>query len=184
MMREIFIFDIDGCVLPQLFPNIRAGNKIKKKRELEIFKKARNTSLYPEFIQFYQERCRNASKIIFVSGRKASLFKEITEAQLKPLRAIKDFSIHYYPDKNSHEPKVYFNWKAQKMQEIILKEWREIKKGNNGHEKVIIRIFDDMFEYFPQLRNFLKQSFIPESKFAAILIPTKDSRVWSLFSQA
>ena len=153
MMKEVYIFDIDGCVMPPIFSDF----KIYESRENTIKKIVDNTNnikLFPDFIRFYDKYCKNAEMIFFITGRKGSEFGKLTENQLESLSNIRNFQIIYYPEKKSHKIRKYFSWKVKKIREII-KNAANSKTFKDDDEKIIkFNIFDDMDGYFSIIEDY------------------------------
>jgi len=153
MMKEVYIFDIDGCVMPPIFSDF----KIDESREKTIKKIVDNTiniKLFPDFIRFYDKYCKNAEMIFFITGRKGSEFGTLTENQLESLSGIRNFQIVYYPEKKSHKIRKYFSWKVKKIKKII-KNGANSKTFKDNNEKIIkFNIFDDMDGYFSKIEDF------------------------------
>lgn len=156
-MKEIFIFDIDGCVLSQIFPNIYENNNTNEEFIKVALKKSENIFLFEEFIRFYEKYCKNAFQIYFITGRQEHYFSEITEKQLFPLKSIRTFKIIYYPDDKSHTAEEYFNWKIEIVGEIFEKYAIAFNTNENLGTELIFKIFDDMDEYFPRLKEISKK---------------------------
>lgn len=70
LMGEVFIFDIDGCIMPNIFfihdKSIKSTNNSNQKNIKNISK----LSLYPEFIGFYKINCSRSLAVYFLTGRK------------------------------------------------------------------------------------------------------------------
>jgi len=139
-MVDIFIFDIDGCIMPDIFPNIKEIQIDNKIIEFEYKKKASNVSLYPEFIEFYKKNCTNSLAVYFLTGRKQKYYGRITQSQLKPLKIYKHYSIKHFPDNKPHISKEYFHWKAKTIKGIM-NQW--------FHDSVRYHIYDDVEDIFP-----------------------------------
>jgi len=152
-MKEIFIFDMDGCVLPSMFPNIHENGQSREELIKKVLENGNRTALFPEFIDFYKTHCKAAESIYFMTGRQKSDLGEFTETQLSPLKEIKPFQIIFYPESKSHVEKEYFDWKVARMGEIFNKYINaeidnEISKSNYS-----FKIFDDMSDYFPRVKE-------------------------------
>jgi len=152
-MKEVYIFDIDGCVMPPIVSDF----KIDESREKTIKKIVDNSDrieLYPDFIRFYDKHCKKAEMIFFITGRKGSEFGKLTEKQLESLSNIRNFQIIYYPEKKSHKIRKYFSWKVKKIKKIIKKAAKfKIIKDNND-KNLEFNIFDDMDGYFAKIEDF------------------------------
>ncbi len=174
-MKEIFIFDIDGCVLPQVFPNIYKNNAPNEDFMNEALKKGEGVSLFEDFVKFYEKHCKNAHHVFFMTGRQKRYFGEITEKQLFPLKKIKEFDIIYYPEEKSHDAEEYFNWKIESLEEIFKKQQKALASNLNGRNALMFRIFDDMDEYFPAIKALSKQY-----AYTTVLTSIKGSKTWTL----
>ncbi|MFX0036292.1 MAG: hypothetical protein ACFE9I_11720 [Candidatus Hermodarchaeota archaeon] len=152
-MRELYIFDIDGCIMPPIFSNFNR-NGSRRTTVKEVIKNGNNVNLYPDFIKFYEKNCIQAESIFFITGRKESEFGTLTESQLKPLISIKNFQIIFYSEKKSYKIQNYFTWKVKKVKEIIKNIIKNRRFNEKSKEKVIINIFDDMNNYFHRIRKY------------------------------
>jgi len=141
--KKVFLFDIDGCIMPNLFQNFPLKEQSQKEREViinDVIKKGLNTKLFLNFINYYLKNCVDHT-IIFITGRQKSEFKELTEKQLEPLKKINlYYTIYYYPENRSHNPKEYFSWKKNVIKMYI----------NEENRKYLI--FDDLDDYFKDLK--------------------------------
>ncbi|MFX1450811.1 MAG: hypothetical protein ACFFCM_08215 [Promethearchaeota archaeon] len=151
-MTEVYIFDIDGCIMPPIFTNFN-DKEPRKNVVKEIIKNGNQVDLFPEFINFYKRYCVHAESIYFITGRKYSEFGKLTENQLKYLKAFKIFHIIYYPEKKAHKIQEYFKWKLKEIKKIIKKTVKNKNSHETSQEKVKFYIFDDMENYFPNLRK-------------------------------
>ena len=138
MASNVFIFDIDGCIMPNVF-------SLKEKTSVHALSLL---SLYPEFFEFYKQCCSGSLAIYFLTGRKQAEHGEITEEQLKPLRNHEEFIIMYYPEGKSHIPEEYFQWKADSIKAII-------NRWDDGTVK--FNVYDDLEGLFPILRRKVSQ---------------------------
>lgn len=153
MLKEVYIFDIDGCVMPPIFSDIE-NDESREKTIRKIVDTSNNIELYPDFIRFYDKHCKNAEMIFFITGRKGSEFGKLTENQLESLSNIRNFQIIYYPEKKSHKIRKYFSWKVKKIKKII-KNAAKLKSFKDNNEKTIqFNIFDDMDGYFSKIEDF------------------------------
>jgi hypothetical protein len=132
MASNAFIFDIDGCIMPNVF-------SLTGKTSLHALSLL---SLYPEFIEFYKQCCPGSLAIYFLTGRKKAEHGVITEEQLKLLRRHKEYTILYYPEDKSHNPDEYFQWKANSIK-TIMNQW--------DNPKVRFNVYDDLEDLFPIL---------------------------------
>jgi len=151
-MKEVYIFDIDGCVMPPIFTNFNIGER-RANLVKEIIKNGNNVKLFPSFIEFYKKHCTQAEYVYFITGRKLSEFGKLTADQLKALNDIKKFQVVYYPERKGHRIKKYFAWKVKKIKKII----KDCIKRENSYENfkrgVKFNIFDDMNDYFQKIRR-------------------------------
>ena len=152
-MREVYIFDIDGCIMPPIFSNFNS-NESRKNIVKEAIKNGNNVNLYPTFIEFYKKYCIQAESVFFITGRKKSEFGLLTENQLQSLPNTKAFQIIYYPEGKSHKMRKYFTWKVKKIKEIIKNIINTKNFSKNSQENVKFNIFDDMNDYFIKVREF------------------------------
>ena len=153
MMKEVYIFDIDGCVMPPIFSDIE-NDESREKTIRKIVDTSNNIKLYPDFIRFYDKHCKNAEMIFFITGRKGSEFGKLTEKQLESLSNIRNFQIIYYPEKKSHKIRKYFSWKVKKIKRII-KNAAKFKSFKDNNDKTLkFNIFDDMDGYFTKIEDF------------------------------
>ena len=139
-MSDIFIFDIDGCIMPNVFPIIKDAKNENKTINQENVKEVSKLSLFPEFIEFYKRNCRDSLAVYFLTGRKQNYYGKITESQLKPLKIYKNYIIKHFPDKKSHDLKEYFHWKTKTIKNIM-NQWSQ--------DSVRFHIYDDLEELFP-----------------------------------
>ncbi len=153
-MEEIYIFDIDGCVMPPIILNFNDSHSSKKKEVKEVLKNGQRIKLYPDFVKYYRRNCIRSGTVIFITGRKESEFGKLTESQLKPLNKIKRYQIIFYPEGNTHEPDLYFEWKTKQIKKIIDSLGRK-QYYDNSNQK-FFRIFDDMDDYFSNIEEFSK----------------------------
>ncbi len=132
----IYIFDIDGCILPSIFPNL------SKKVSIELIRnKIKTISIYKSFIEYYKLISNSPEiKKIFLTGRKAKDFRNETIDQLKPL-GIKENQIVFYPNTYSHSKIRYFTFKIYNILKIAF--------SNRKHSEIIV--FDDICDYFKRL---------------------------------
>lgn len=142
--KEIYIFDIDGCIMPSIFPNIHDPNQNREQIIREVNEEGKDISLFPEFIKFYKNIYKKALLVLFITGRQQKTFGELTEYQLKKLRTFKHYFILFYPEEYPHVPKAYFQWKI----EMITCIFRVFKNS----EGIMFRIFDDMGDYFNEIK--------------------------------
>ncbi len=152
-MREIYIFDIDGCVMPPIFSNFNS-NESRKIIVKEVLKNGNKVNSYPAFIKFFEKYCIQAELVFFITGRKKSEFGTLTENQLQSLANIKPFQTIYYPEGKSHKIKKYFTWKAKKIKDIIKNTIKNKRFNESSKEKINFNIFDDRNEFFPEIREF------------------------------
>ena len=153
-MREIYIFDIDGCVMPPIFSNSN-GDESRKNIVKHVIKNSNNVELFLDFIKFYEKYCKNAESIFFITGRKRSEFGKLTENQLKSLSNLRQFHIIYYPERKAHKIKKYFSWKVKRIKEIIRNTVKTKSFGDDSDKNIKFNIFDDMNDYFPKIKDFI-----------------------------
>lgn len=148
--KKIFTFDIDGCILPSIFPRLLKRNQIKEEQDQLIKKineKGYQVELYPKFVEFYFENCNLNDLVYFVTGRKRSNFEKLTYHHLSALHYE---NIIFYPEDGPYTLEFYLNWKFDAILKIIL---------NNG----FCYVFDDEKGYFNRLSFFNCMCFIANS---------------------
>ncbi|MFW9818358.1 MAG: hypothetical protein ACFFE5_02015 [Candidatus Thorarchaeota archaeon] len=151
-MKNIYIFDIDGCVMPVIFENFNSGEP-RKKVISDAIKNGNKASLYPEFIEFYKKLSREAESIYFLTGRKYKEFGKITENQLQILNDFRDFQIIYYPERKSYKSHQYFAWKVKEIKKIIKNSIKRAKSQGNLDGALKFNIFDDMSDHFTDIKK-------------------------------
>ena len=151
-MKEVYIFDIDGCVMPVIFKNFN-GIEPRNKIINDAIKNGNKVSLYPEFIEFYKTYCREAESIYFLTGRKYKEFGNLTEKQLQILNEFRNFQIIYYPEGKSYKNRQYFGWKVKEIKKIIKKSINKTLKQEHSKEILKFIIFDDMSDHFPKIKK-------------------------------
>lgn len=149
MKKKVYLFDCDGCIMPNLFQNYPLKEQTEKEREIiinSVINRGLNTKLYPNFLRYYLKNCIYNSEIFFITGRQKKEFGHLTQTQLLQLqlRIFKDFKIIYYPNERAHKKELYFGWKIETIVSLI--------KDNNC-EYIII---DDLDEHFKELKKLLK----------------------------
>ncbi len=152
-MREVYIFDIDGCVMSPIFTDFNNG-ETREKIVVEAVHNGNGIKLYPEFVNYYRKYCVQAESIFFITGRKKSEFGSLTDKHLGPLVEIKRFNVIYYPETKSHKIRKYFNWKAKTIKAIIKSTTNRKHFNISTKENYIFNIFDDMNDYFLKIRKF------------------------------
>ncbi len=136
-----WIFDIDGCIMPSMFPNIEEGEKQSPEDNENIVKRinneGRHVRIWQEFFDFYLHHCKpREERIYFVTGRKRSHFGALTNVQLFPI----DYTdIIFYPEVLNHTEYIYHKWKYNAILGLI-----EFSKP--------AFIFDDDTGYFDALK--------------------------------
>lgn len=151
-MKEVYIFDIDGCIMPSIFKNFDSG-KPRKKIIQDAIKNGNQTKLYTEFIVFYKKYCTYAESIYFLTGRKNKEFGKFTETQLQGLTEFKDFQIIYYPERKSYKSHQYFAWKVKEIRKIIKESIKKVLEEEKLKELLKFNIFDDMNNHFPKIKK-------------------------------
>ncbi|MHA1932680.1 MAG: hypothetical protein ACW96X_09090 [Promethearchaeota archaeon] len=152
-MKEVYIFDIDGCIMPPIFSDFNMDES-REKTIKKIVDNSNNLELYPDFIRFYDKHCKNAELIFFITGRKGSEFGKLTEKQLESLSNIRKFQIIYYPEKKSHKIRKYFSWKVKKIKKVIKNAIKLKNSKDNSEIALKFNVFDDMDGYFSKIEDF------------------------------
>ncbi len=153
LKREIYIFDIDGSIMPSIFKNFNTGEK-RKNIIREAIKNGNQAGLYPKFIDFYKKNCIRAESIYFLTGRRYKEFGKLTENQLQILIEFRDFRMIYYPERKPYKSHKYFAWKAREIKKIIKKSIKSGKTHGDVKENFVFYIFDDLNDHFPRIRDF------------------------------
>jgi hypothetical protein len=151
---DIFLLDIDGCIIKAVFPNFMEAKGISKELIIKnVLAKSKNIILYPFFYKFYEKWIKRSRAVYFITGRKESEFGDLTKNQLQPINKIKESQILFYPEENSYSTynnqELYFSWKIRTLISIISK----YKKENN-----IFWVFDDLSDHFEILKKILKDN--------------------------
>ena len=147
-IEHIFIFDIDGCIMKSIFPNIHDNDQDRDQIIKEVNEYGKTISLFSDFIHYYKLHCTKHSLVFFITGRQDKPFRALTEYQLRPLQTIKPYFLVFYPLNKEHTAIQYFQWKVN-MIFSIFKLFQSIKN-------IIFHIFDDMVDYFDSLRIIVK----------------------------
>lgn len=145
-MADIYIFDIDGCIMSNLFQNFADDSDISENLNNSLKEKVTNLRIFPEFFNFYKLNCVNSSVIYFITGRKQNEYGEITKRQLSALKKYKNFFLKFYPDEKSHIKKEYIDWKYSIITRIIDYHRKDSKN---------IHIYDDFEDLISRLREII-----------------------------
>jgi hypothetical protein len=138
--------------MPSIFKNFNS-DKPRKKIIREAIENGGKAKLYTKFIEFYKKNCTLAERIYFLTGRKFKEFGKFTEKQLQILTEFKDFHVIYYPERKSYKSRQYFAWKVKEIRKIIKESIKKVLEQEILNEKFKFYIFDDMNEYFPEIRS-------------------------------
>ncbi len=144
-MNRVFIFDIDGTILPE--PRIIKDGSWRSLGAEEsvrlITEEGLNIEILPGFLEYFKTRCRHASKIYIVTGRKRSTFFGLTFMQLLPLFNLsKQIDVIFYPDKLDYKEKVYLKWKTKIIKNLIRR-----------NPASFFYVYDDTSEYFQKFKK-------------------------------
>jgi hypothetical protein len=151
LMKEVYIFDIDGCVMPVIFKNFNSADP-RRKIISDAIKNGNKTGLYPKFIEFYKKNCREAFSVYFLTGRKYKEFGKLTGNQLRELKDYRNFQIIYYPERKSYKSHQYFAWKVKEIRKIVKNTIKKDIVQESMNEKLKFNIFDDMNDHFPKIK--------------------------------
>ena len=156
MNNNVFIFDVDGCIMPNIFKNYGwDGDQDRETVIREVNKFGKNVPLFPNFIEHYKKFCKDALKIYFITGRQEEDFKELTLHNLQSILDIQyDFTIIWYPPDKKHKAKTYFKWKIRRIKKIM--EGYE-KSSRKYGLKLSYYIYDDWVDYFSQIEKYTKK---------------------------
>lgn len=83
MTKEIYIFDIDGCIMPPIISNFGENAEIREKTINEAIRNGHKVKLFPDFINYYKKSCKQAELMVFITGRKHSEIGKLTENLFK-----------------------------------------------------------------------------------------------------
>lgn len=153
LMTEVYIFDIDGCVMSPIFPETN-NEKTREKIVGDAVHNGNGIKLFPDFVKYYKKHCVKAESIFFITGRKKSEFGRLTKNHLRALVDIKPFQVIYYPEAKPHKIRKYVNWKAKTIKAIIKSTTNKKHFNISTKENFTFNIFDDMNDYFSQIRKF------------------------------
>lgn len=137
--KNMFIFDIDGCILPSIFPKLLKKNQTPNEQDQiikDINEGGYKIGLYPNFIEFYFKNC-SRKLVYFVTGRKRSNFEKLTYHHLS---ALQYENIYFYPEDGAYEEESYLKWKLETIRDLL-------QIGHFHH------VFDDMNGYFETLKT-------------------------------
>ncbi|MBA7632500.1 hypothetical protein ES703_40046 [subsurface metagenome] len=158
-MREVYIFDIDGCVMSPIFSDFN-NNETREKIVGDAVHNGNGIKLFPDFIKFYKKNCIQAESIFFITGRKKCEFGKLTDNQLRLLVNINPFKVIYYPEAKPHKIRKYLNWKAKRIKAIIKGTTNKKHFNISTKQNFIFNIFDDMNDYFSKVRKFEEKRYI------------------------
>lgn len=150
MNNSIFLIDIDGCILPNLFTNYGWAKKQDQDIVIkEVNEKGKDVRLFPNFIEYYRVICKDAQKIYFITGRQEAPFRNLTLINLKALWDLQyDFTIIWYPPDRKHTSKKYFKWKTNTIKTLIKGYTKTSAKYGLKNS---FYIYDDLSKYFPKI---------------------------------
>ena len=138
-LKVINIFDIDGTICENIFPNLNREVNIK-----QLKAKILQTPLFPDFIEYYKHITQDISvKTYFITGRRFKDFGAATFYQLQPFE-LKDQQIIFFPDNFNHS----------KIRHDVFKIFNILKIAaavSAVTDPGIINIFDDLCQYYPKL---------------------------------
>lgn len=141
--------------MPPIISNSDDNNNSREKTVKESVSNGYKIELFPDFINYYKKHCGRAKIVVFITGRKKSEFGKLTEFHLKLLDRIKRYKIIYYPEGKYHKSNEYFEWKIKKIQKIL--NINEINQSNDYKKRLSFKIFDDMDDYFPKIKELSKK---------------------------
>ena len=130
-MQKVEIYDIDGCICKNVFPNLKKKVKIP-----ETKKKILETPIFPAFINYFKAIGKNKDyKQLFLTGRKHKDYGKETIKQLFPLN-INQNQIIFYPDHLNHSKERYITFKCY-----------HILKNAYNHRDINCIVYDDLDTY-------------------------------------
>ena len=143
--------------MPPIFSNFVNENDPREKIVKYVEENGYKFELFPEFIVFYENKCKAAESVIFLTGRKKSEFSKLTDSQLSLLKGIKSFKVIYYPEEKQNIAKEYFDWKPKQIHRIIKESFKNHQFDNDYRKSLCIKVFDDLTEYYPKVENIAKE---------------------------
>ena len=144
-MSDIFIFDIDGCIMPNLFQNFTEDTSLSDTLNYNIKDQVARLCIFPEFLDFYKCYCGHSLAVYFITGRKENQYGKITKQQLLPLKKYKTFDVKFYPDEKYHVKTEYIDWKFNLISKII---------NQNHIHCESVHIYDDFEDLIFRLKDF------------------------------
>jgi len=160
------IFDIDGCIMPSIFPNIGEDANIP-----EINQNGYSVELYPNFLEYYDSTAKHTLHNIMLTGRKAHHFKQLTEYQLHPIENYTVFREPIYYEKHrNHTAEEYYSFKFYVITDLIL-------HLHQKYENIVIRIFDDDIAYYERIVEAIAKQENPH--YRIILYKIQSNEDWS-----
>jgi len=144
-MNRLFIIDIDGCILNDIFINFDNIMTVK-----EIRDKLKKEKIFDMFFDFVYNQIGKNDEIIFISGRKENELGKITRKQFKPLDNMRiKYRIIYFPESLEVNKNNYYWFKVLNCNNLILKhsEKRIIVIDDNDYwfKGIIEMSFQDLF---------------------------------------
>jgi len=129
--RKIEIFDIDGCICDNFFPNLNENADIS-----DLKQRILNTLINPNFVEHYR---KSVALKYFITGRRFKDFGFETLEQLKNLH-INPGQIVFYPDTYNHTKIRYNTFKIYNILKIAVQ---------HKHSEIVV--YDDIISYYPKL---------------------------------
>lgn len=137
--KDLLVLDIDGCLIH--------GFDGKGLNQAAFFEQTKNQPANVAIMEYLKEFCNNLSEyyVVAITGRKRSVYEDITREQLKEI----GYYIHeiiYAPEDLTYEPMSnYYNWKLPVINEQI--------KKHNPRRTYILEDDLKMMSYFTNPNN-------------------------------
>lgn len=125
------VYDIDGCICKNVFPNLKEKVNIHAIKE-----KILETPIFPAFVNYFKAIAKkDNSKQLFLTGRKYQDYGIETIKQLSPLEIDKN-QIIFYPNHFNHSKDKYIAFKCY-----------HILKNAYNHKEMKCIVYDDLDTY-------------------------------------
>lgn len=131
--NKIELYDIDGCICENFFPNLNENADIN-----ELKHRILKTQLNKDFVNYYR---KSNGLRFFVTGRRFKDFGYETLKQLEELNIAPE-QIIFYPDNYSHTKVRYNTFKIYNVLRIAVQ-----------HKHAEVVVYDDLNSYYPKLNS-------------------------------
>ena len=152
MDKDVYIFDIDGTIVKDIFSNLNTFVPVDEARKLMAEQTISNN-----FVTFFNKIAHN--HIYFVTGRQHKFYGDITHNLLKKINI--DNNIIFFPDTKQITVENYIKFKINSIKKII-----------KNHKNQWIIIFDDKPLYFKPLYKKIQKI---NNKISFVYVPHWDN---------